>query len=91
MEIRANNSREQEEAVHKMVEASGFQLTDTGGGIEQYLLTMPNGSYAIITNAEGDVPTTPSQPCVIGFYSSEGESLRFENAPNLAEAIKASA
>lgn len=76
------------EPIRSLIEGAGFSLTNTGGGIEQYLKTNPDGTYLIITDAEGEQPTSIMASCVVGFYSAEGDSIKFESCENLHDALR---
>lgn len=84
----AQNFKDRSDAVRELLEAAQFSLTDTGGGVEQFLKADETGAYMIVTNSEGEPPSSLDESCILGSYSPEGDQLRMETFPNLRSAVK---
>lgn len=69
----------------------GFSLTDTGGGIEQWLShDERTGRYTIVTDEQGEQPVDASAPVTVGFYDGSGEvieSTRFESLQGFLQSL----
>lgn len=72
--------------VAELLVERGFNLTDTGGGIEQWLsLDEPTGRYTIVTDEQGEQPVDASAPVTVGFYDGSGEVIESRRYESLRE------
>lgn len=72
--------------VAELLRESRFSLTDTGGGIVQWLFDhAPTGRYTIVTDEEGEQPSDASAPVVVGRYDESGELVENRRYASLRE------
>lgn len=79
---------------------AGYQLTDTGGGVEQWLkaLNFREGSdagkafgtgYRIISARDGETVSDPGEPCIVQDYADGGEEVgNAREFDSLSEALR---
>jgi hypothetical protein len=76
MDIWAGDDMVSDENVLDFYEALGFEEIDIEDGLTALSFEIdPQGSYALITNAEGAIPETLKQAVVFACYSPEGAFL----------------
>lgn len=70
--------------VAELLVERGFSLTDTGGGIEQWLLHhAPTGRYSIVTDEQGEQPVERSRPVMVGQYDESGDLIESRSYASL--------
>lgn len=69
--------------------ALGFQWTDTGGGLCQWICSDgAKGGYCIMTDLEGEAPRELDEPVTLGVYDSSHTLRETEHYPSLRVAIR---
>ena len=64
-------------------------MTDTGGGIEQWLFThAPTGRYTIVTDEQGEQPVDASASVTVGRYDESGELIESRRYESLREFLE---
>jgi len=67
----------------------GFSLTDTGGGIEQWLShDERTGRYTIVTDEQGEQPVDASALVTVGRYDESGELIESRRYESLREFLE---
>jgi hypothetical protein len=75
--------------VSELLVERGFSLTDTGGGIEQWLLhNAPSGRYTIVTYEQGEQPLDVSSPVTVGQYDESGDIIESRSYASLLEFLE---